>query len=39
MSKLTIEQLKRFKESEDKVEFKKAEQGNLLLWQELMIWE
>lgn len=28
MNKLTIEQLKRFKESEDKVEFKKAEQGN-----------
>lgn len=28
MAKLTIEQLKNFKESEDKVEFKKAEQGN-----------
>jgi ATP-dependent DNA helicase RecG len=28
MKKLTIEQLKNFKESEDKVEFKKAEQGN-----------
>lgn len=28
MTKLTIEQLKKFKESEDKVEFKKAEQGN-----------
>ncbi|MBE6322916.1 MAG: ATP-dependent DNA helicase RecG [Bacteroidales bacterium] len=28
MNRLTIEQLKRFKESEDKVEFKKAEQGN-----------
>lgn len=28
MDRLTIEQLKRFKESEDKVEFKKAEQGN-----------
>ena len=28
MNKLTIEQLKKFKESEDKVEFKKAEQGN-----------
>lgn len=28
MAKLTIQQLKRFKESEDKVEFKKAEQGN-----------
>ena len=28
MEKLTIEQLKKFKESEDKVEFKKAEQGN-----------
>ena len=28
MAKLTIEQLKKFKESEDKVEFKKAEQGN-----------
>ena len=28
MSKLTIQQLQRFKESEDKVEFKKAEQGN-----------
>jgi len=28
MNKLTVEQLKRFKESEDKVEFKKAEQGN-----------
>lgn len=28
MNKLTIEQLKRFKESENKVEFKKAEQGN-----------
>lgn len=29
MKRLTIEQLKKFKESEDKVEFKKAEQGNL----------
>lgn len=28
MKKLTIEQLKIFKESEDKVEFKRAEQGN-----------
>jgi ATP-dependent DNA helicase RecG len=28
MNKLTIEQLKKFKESEDKVEFKRAEQGN-----------
>lgn len=28
MNKLTIEQLKRLKESEDKVEFKRAEQGN-----------
>lgn len=28
MKRLTIEQLKKFKESEDKVEFKKAEQGN-----------
>ena len=28
MNRLTIEQLKRFRESEDKVEFKKAEQGN-----------
>lgn len=28
MKKLTIEQLKNFKESEDKVEFKRAEQGN-----------
>lgn len=28
MPKLTIEQLKKLKESEDKVEFKKAEQGN-----------
>ena len=28
MAKLTIEQLKKYKESEDKVEFKKAEQGN-----------
>lgn len=28
MNKLTIGQLKRFKESENKVEFKKAEQGN-----------
>lgn len=28
MKKLTIEQLKVFKESEDKVEFKRAEQGN-----------
>lgn len=28
MARLTIEQLKKFKESEDKVEFKKAEQGN-----------
>ena len=28
MKKLTIEQLKKFKESEDKVEFKRAEQGN-----------
>lgn len=28
MAKLTIEQLKKLKESEDKVEFKKAEQGN-----------
>lgn len=28
MARLTIEQLRKFKESEDKVEFKKAEQGN-----------
>ena len=28
MTKLTIEQLKKLKESEDKVEFKRAEQGN-----------
>ena len=28
MSKFTIEKLKLLKESEDKVEFKKAEQGN-----------
>lgn len=28
MKRLTIEQLKKYKESEDKVEFKKAEQGN-----------
>lgn len=28
MKRLTIEQIKKFKESEDKVEFKKAEQGN-----------
>lgn len=28
MKKLTMEQLKKFKESEDKVEFKRAEQGN-----------
>jgi len=28
MARLTIEQLKKFKESEDKVEFKKSEQGN-----------
>lgn len=28
MKRLTIEQLKKFKESEDNVEFKKAEQGN-----------
>lgn len=28
MKRLTIEQLKKFKESEDKVEFKRAEQGN-----------
>lgn len=28
MAKLTIEQLKKLKESEDKVEFKRAEQGN-----------
>jgi len=29
MSRFTIEQLKFLKESEDKVEFKRAEQGNL----------
>lgn len=28
MERLTIEQLKKLKESEDKVEFKRAEQGN-----------
>ena len=28
MARLTIEQLKKLKESEDKVEFKRAEQGN-----------